>query len=84
LAWSEEFGGRALRNAYFDRWHDRLDELAADDAAAAELAQGQRSGDPRTSYVYAGQGAGLLREERSVAALLEEVSTGAEALLRRF
>jgi nitronate monooxygenase len=83
LAWPEEFGGRALRNDYFDRWRDRLDELASDDDAAAELAEGQRSGDPRTAYIYAGQGAGLLREERTVADVLAELSAGAEALLRR-
>ena len=34
LGWPEEFGGRALRNAFFDRWEHRLDELATDDAAS--------------------------------------------------
>jgi len=43
---------------------------------------GQRAGDLETAYVYAGQGAGLLREERSVAEVLDEMTTGAEALLR--
>ncbi|NUR06274.1 MAG: nitronate monooxygenase, partial [Nocardioidaceae bacterium] len=83
LGWPEEYGGRGLRNAYFDRWHDRLDELATDDAAAAELAEGQRSDDPDTAYVYAGQGAGLLREERTVADVLADLGR-AEELLRRF
>ena len=72
LGWPEEFGGRALRNAFFDRWEHRLDELATDDAAAAQV-----------EYVYAGQGAGLLTEERSVADVLAELAT-AEDLLRRF
>ncbi len=83
LGWPEEYGGRALRNAYFDRWADRLDELATDDAAAAELAEAQRVQDHRTAYVYAGQGAGLLTAERSVAEVLADLA-GAEALLRRF
>ncbi|WP_254185365.1 NAD(P)H-dependent flavin oxidoreductase [Nocardioides panacis] len=83
LAWPPEFGGRALRNAYFDRWQHRLDELATDDAAARELTEAQAAQDHDTAYVYAGQGAGLLREERSVAEVLADLA-GAEALLRRF
>ena len=83
LAWPPEFGGRALRNAYFDRWEHRLDELATDDAAARELTQAQAAEDHDTAYVYAGQGAGLLHEERSVADVVADLA-GAEALLRRF
>jgi nitronate monooxygenase len=83
LDWPEEYGGRALRNAYFDRWADRLHELAHDDAAAAELTAAQRDQDYGTAYVYAGQGAGLLTEEPSVADVLADLA-GAEALLRRF
>jgi nitronate monooxygenase len=83
LDWPEEYGGRALRNAFFDRWQDRLDELRHDDDAAAELAEGQRTGRADTAYVYAGQGAGLLDQERSVADVLAELA-GAEELLRRF
>jgi nitronate monooxygenase len=83
LGWPEEYGGRGLRNAYFDRWADRLDVLAVDDEAAAELARGQREQDFDTAYVYAGQGAGLLTEERSVADVLAELAR-AEDLLRRF
>jgi nitronate monooxygenase len=83
LGWPEEFGGRALRNAYFDRWVDRLDELATDDAAAAELSRAQREQDLDTAYVYAGQGAGLLADERSVADVLADLAR-AEDLLRRF
>lgn len=83
LPWPEEFGGRGLRNAYFDRWTDRLDELAHDDVAAAELSRAQREQDLDVAYVYAGQGAGLLSEERSVADVLADLA-GAEDLLRRF
>lgn len=83
LGWPVEYGGRALRNAYFDVWADRLDELARDDAAAEQLRAAQAAGDLDTAYVYAGQGAGLLREERAVADVLAEFA-GAEALLRRW
>ena len=83
LAWPEEYGGRGLRNTYFDRWEGRLDELAGDDAAAAELRAAQEAQDLDTAYVYAGQGAGLLTEERSVADVLADLAR-AEELLRRW
>ena len=83
LAWPEEYGGRGLRNAYFDRWEGRLDELADNDTAAAELRAAQEAQDLDTAYVYAGQGAGLLTEERSVADVLADLAR-AEELLRRW
>jgi nitronate monooxygenase len=83
LGWPAEYGGRGLRNAYFDRWADRLEELAVDDRAAAELEQARAAGDYDTAYVYAGEGVGLLTEERSVAEVLAGLGE-AETLLRRF
>jgi nitronate monooxygenase len=82
LGWPAEFGGRALRNAYVDHWQDRLPELAGDDDAAAELREARRSEDYDTAYVYAGQGVGLLTEQRSVADVLADLAR-AEDLLRR-
>jgi nitronate monooxygenase len=83
LGWPEEYGGRALRNGFFDRWENRLDELAGDDAAAEQLRDAQREQDHDVAYVYAGQGAGLLTEQRSVADVLADLAR-AEDLLRRF
>ena len=82
LAWPPEYGGRALRNAFFDRWVGREDELAADDVAAAELGAGRERGDFDVAYVYAGQGVALLGAERTAADILGELA-GAEALLER-
>jgi nitronate monooxygenase len=36
-AWPPEYGGRALRNRFFERWEGREPELASDDHAHAEL-----------------------------------------------
>lgn len=81
LAWPDEYGGRGLRNTYFDTWADRLDELAQDERATAELAQARQSEDYDTAYLYAGQGVGMLEEERSVVDVIADLA-GAEALLR--
>ncbi len=82
LAWPPEYAGRALRNAFFDRWVGREAELAGDDAAAAELAAARKHGDFDVACVYAGQGVGLLRAERAAADVLGELA-GAERLLER-
>ncbi len=82
LAWPPEYGGRALRNAFFDRWVGREDELAGDEGTAAELSAARNSGDFDIACVYAGQGVGLLRDERTAADVLGEFA-GAEGLLGR-
>ena len=66
-AWPREFGGRALRNRFFDSWEDREDELAANEAALAGYAEAQRHGDFDTAVIYAGQGVALLRSEGAAA-----------------
>lgn len=45
LAWPPEYGGRAPRNAFFDRWVGQEDELAGDDAAAGELSAARHDSD---------------------------------------
>lgn len=82
LAWPPEYGGRALRNDFFDRWTGREEELAADDDAVAELAAARAAGDLATAYVYAGQGAGLLSRERTAAEVVADLA-GAADLLRQ-
>lgn len=67
LAWPPKYGGRTLRNGFFDRWVGREDELAGDDAAAAELMAARKQGDFGVACVYAGQGVALLRGERGLA-----------------
>ena len=82
LAWPPQYGGRALRNGFFDRWVGREDELAADDVAAADLRTARERGDFDVAYLYAGQGVGLLSAQRAAADVLREFA-GAEALLER-
>ncbi|WP_188197353.1 NAD(P)H-dependent flavin oxidoreductase [Nonomuraea sp. SYSU D8015] len=83
LAWPPEYGGRALRNAFFDRWHGRETALAADEAAGAELEAARREGDFDTAYVYAGQAVGLVRGQRMAADVVRGFAA-ADELLGRF
>lgn len=66
-AWPAEFGGRALRNRFFEEWEGREEELAHDEEALQRYADAQRAADFDVAVVYAGQGAALLRAETSAA-----------------
>jgi nitronate monooxygenase len=74
LPWPREYGGRALRNQFFDRWVGREDELLTDDTARVELLAARESRDFDIAYIYAGQGVGLLNEERAASAVVAELA----------
>jgi nitronate monooxygenase len=65
--WPPEYGGRALRNRFFDEWEGREAELRDDAGARQRYADAQRREDFDTSVIYAGQGVGLLRAETTAA-----------------
>jgi nitronate monooxygenase len=81
IGWPPGYPGRALANDFWRRWAGREDELAANPDAAEQFAAARRSGDYDVAYVYAGQGVGLLRAERSAAAVVADMAAEAEALL---
>ena len=66
-AWPPEYGGRALRNRFFDEWVGREDDLAANPDARHAYAAARRSHDFDVAVIYAGQGAALLRNETTAA-----------------
>jgi nitronate monooxygenase len=82
IPWPPEFGGRALANEFSRRWSGREEELARDQDAQAELAAARKAGDYDTAYLYAGQGVGLVTEERSATEIVAGLGAGAERLLR--
>lgn len=84
IAWPPGYPGRALANEFWRCWSGREEELAASPEAAAELAEARRSGDQDVAYVYAGQGVGLLRDERPAAAVVADMASEAERLLGRW
>jgi nitronate monooxygenase len=79
-AWPEQFGGRALRNAYFDRWVGHESELAADDDAHHAVLQARRVLDPDIAPLYAGQGVGALTDVRPAADVVRHLAEAGELL----
>ncbi|HEV3152537.1 MAG TPA: nitronate monooxygenase [Candidatus Baltobacteraceae bacterium] len=72
--WPHEFGGRALRTEFLDRWTDKEDELMRDANARAQFDPAQK--------IYAGQSVGLLRGERSASQIVRALADDAQARLQ--
>ncbi|MEU6997223.1 nitronate monooxygenase [Nonomuraea sp. NPDC046570] len=83
LSWPPEYGGRALRNTFFDEWAGREEDLASDEQARTKIETARREGDFDVAVIYAGQAVGMVRRQRTAADVIAELS-GAEQLLRRF
>lgn len=81
-AWPREYGGRALRNRFFDLWEGREEALASDPDALGVYAEAQRTGNVDVVAVYAGQGVALLRAETPAAEVVAGF-TGSPAPRRR-
>lgn len=81
FGWPPEYGGRSIRNLFYDHWHDRLDELAHDETAAKQLTAAREIEDYDFAYLYAGQGVGSLTKEQPAADILAELAH-AEQLLQ--
>jgi nitronate monooxygenase len=80
IPWPRQFPGRALRNAFTDRWQGPEDELSAEAIAEYDAARARK--DPQLAHVYAGQSVGLVERRVPAAGIVRMISNGAEALLR--
>lgn len=87
LPWPNGFTGRALRNAFTDRWHGREEALrAAQPDEQSRYAAAAQAGDLDTALVWAGEGIDLVRDVRPaadiLASILREADAGLQALTR--
>jgi nitronate monooxygenase len=81
--WPERYRGRALRNAYFDRWRDREDELRADEVARSRYRAAVDEGDPAAVPVWASEAIDLITSLEPAADLVARLSSEAEQALLR-
>jgi nitronate monooxygenase len=82
VGWPAEYGGRAVRNEFFDTWHGRESDLSADTEALRRYRSARETGDLGAMAVYAGQGVGLLKGARRPAAEVVADLADAGRLLR--
>lgn len=74
IPWPPGFPGRALRNAFTDRWHGREDALHAElEDARTALQRARKDGDYDTAYIYAGQACGLVDDVPAAGELVERI-----------
>ncbi len=82
IPWPERFPGRALRNAFTDRWRGHEEALASDDAAKRELREAKAAEDYAKAVIYAGQTVGMLDHVEPAASIVARIARDAEACLR--
>ena len=83
-AWPERYTGRALRNAFLERWDGREDDLeAALDAEIPAFRGAMKEGDFDTAMVWAGEGVDLISDVAPAAELVRRIGAEAEACLRQ-
>lgn len=72
--WPEIYGGRALTNAFTDRWAAHPDALSEslDDDLTATIKQARVDADLSLAPVYAGESAGLVDRARTAAEVLAD------------
>lgn len=84
VPWPEPFPGRALRNAFTDRWHGREEDLLASiEGTRPAFQEAGRRGDYDEFVIYAGQAVGLVHDLPPAAELVERLMREAEASLRQ-
>jgi nitronate monooxygenase len=84
LSWPEPYTGRALNNAFLERWDGREEDLIAalaSEAPAFSAALGEGNFD--TAMVWAGEGVDLISDVAPAAELVRRIGVEAEACLRR-
>ena len=82
--WPERYTGRALRNAFLERWDGREEDLsAALDSEVPAFRAAVREGDFETAMVWAGEGVDLISDVAPAAELVRRIGAEAEECLRR-
>lgn len=80
--WPEQYGGRSLRNAFFDTWVGREDEVTRADGVPEQLAEALAAGDYDVAVLYAGQSVGTLSSRRPAAEVVADLASAADHLAR--
>lgn len=81
-AWPSGFTGRALRNAFLERWEGHEAKLAASREARERFQAAQADGDFETAMVWAGEDVDLINEVLPAAEIVQRFLAQATARLQ--
>jgi nitronate monooxygenase len=82
FAWPEGFTGRAIRNAFVDRWHGRSDGLDRDLDERQRYLSAVDAGDFDTALIWAGEIVDMVDRVEPAAAVVEQIGAEAATWLR--
>ena len=80
--WPARYGARTIRNAFFDQWRGREDELTADAAARQAYQDAVARGEPLET-VWASEAIDLITTMTPAADLVAALAAEAEEALAR-
>src|SRR5690606_7263873 len=81
--WPDGYTGRALDNAFMQRWHGKESELAEQaDEQAPEFWAAAGDGDYDIAMVWAGEAVDLIDQVQSAADIIHQMTSQAELQLR--
>jgi nitronate monooxygenase len=75
--WPEEFGGRALRNPFAEKWDGHEDALMSTPQAVAEFKDARTARDYTRAHIYAGQSVGMVDRVEGAAEIVTRLADDA-------
>lgn len=82
--WPQEFTGRAIKNGFYNRWHGRESELAANVGQERVLYErAVEEADTDTRVIFAGEALDLIRDIRPAADIVRSMAAEADGLLAK-
>jgi len=80
--WADRYTGRAVRNAFTERWHGQPDQTPLGEPAAQQAyRQAARQGDVDTAVVWAGENVDLIARIEPAGDIVQRIAREAETLL---
>jgi nitronate monooxygenase len=81
--WPSHYTGRALANAFGQKWHGREQALEAQIQTERACYAAAAAGDFDSAVIYTGEAIDMIRSIEAVSAIVHRVVTEAEAALAR-
>lgn len=81
--WPPPYTGRALRNTFMSKWHDRDAALTADRAELERYRAAAQAGDFDTALVWAGECVDMIDRIEPAGAIVQRIGLEAEEWLQR-
>ena len=83
FAWPQQYPGRAVKNAFLDKWQKREEELRSARPEEEDIYVNSAPDDLSIRAVWAGEGVDLVRDRLPAGDIVEHIITQAVEILQR-